>query len=58
VGGAYGTLSEIALAMVAGIPVIGLETWEVDGVQTARSAREAVTRALDRPGGDAVAGRA
>jgi uncharacterized protein (TIGR00725 family) len=58
VGGAYGTLSEIALAMVAGIPVIGLDTWEVDGVQTAQTPQEAVTRALDRAGGDAVTGRA
>jgi uncharacterized protein (TIGR00725 family) len=57
VGGAYGTLSEIALAMVAGIPVIGLDTWEVDGVQTARTPQEAVQRALDRAGGDAVEGR-
>jgi hypothetical protein len=29
VGGSYGTLSEIALALVFGVPVVGLETWEV-----------------------------
>lgn len=29
VGGAYGTLSEIALALRADIPVIGLGTWEL-----------------------------
>jgi uncharacterized protein (TIGR00725 family) len=29
VGGAYGTLSEIALALRAGIPVVGLGTWEL-----------------------------
>lgn len=29
VGGAYGTLSEIALALRAGIPVVGLATWEL-----------------------------
>ena len=35
VGGAYGTLSEIALALVAGKPVIGIGTWEIDGVEAA-----------------------
>src|SRR5262245_38988085 len=29
VGGSYGTLSEIALAMKLGIPVIGLGTWRL-----------------------------
>ncbi|MCX7682778.1 MAG: TIGR00725 family protein [Anaerolineae bacterium] len=29
VGGGYGTLSEIALALAFGIPVIGLETWQL-----------------------------
>ncbi len=29
VGGEYGTLSEIALALRAGIPVVGLDTWEL-----------------------------
>jgi uncharacterized protein (TIGR00725 family) len=29
VGGAYGTLSEIALALRAGMPVVGLDTWEL-----------------------------
>ena len=42
VGGAYGTLSEIALALRAGVPVFGLGTWEIDGVQPAASAEEAV----------------
>lgn len=52
VGGAHGTLSEIALALKIGIPVIGLRTWEIGGIQRAESAPEAVERAL------AVAGRA
>jgi uncharacterized protein (TIGR00725 family) len=30
VGGAFGTLSEIALALKRGTPVIGLGTWELD----------------------------
>jgi uncharacterized protein (TIGR00725 family) len=53
VGGAYGTLSEIALALRAGIPVVGLDTWELvrggvadDGVARATSPAEAVAMAL------------
>jgi uncharacterized protein (TIGR00725 family) len=30
VGGEFGTLSEIALALRNGIPVIGLDTWELE----------------------------
>ena len=51
--GAYGTLSEIALALRSGTPVVGLETWslappeggEAD-VALARSPEEAVTLAF------------
>ena len=53
VGGAYGTLSEIALALAAGTPVIGVGTWQLsratgpdEGIVTAGSAEEAVERAL------------
>jgi uncharacterized protein (TIGR00725 family) len=46
VGGAHGTLSEIAFALKTGVPVIGLDTWEIDGVRTARSPAEAVELAL------------
>jgi uncharacterized protein (TIGR00725 family) len=44
VGGGYGTLSEMALALKAGIPVVGLGTWELsrDGAPV-----EAVARADD-----------
>jgi uncharacterized protein (TIGR00725 family) len=42
VGGAYGTLSEIALALRAGVPVIGVGTWEIEGVRAVGSADEAV----------------
>jgi uncharacterized protein (TIGR00725 family) len=48
VGGAYGTLSEIALALKTGVPVVGIGTWEVEGVEVAGSADEAATRALER----------
>jgi uncharacterized protein (TIGR00725 family) len=59
IGGEYGTLSEIALALRAGRPVIGLDTWELrkhgqvadgalpaEGVLPAGDAEEAVTLAL------------
>ena len=29
IGGAFGTLSEIALALKTGVPVVGLRTWEL-----------------------------
>ena len=45
VGGAYGTLSEIALALKTGVPVIGVGTWDIDGVDRVGSAQEAVDRA-------------
>ena len=46
VGGAYGTLSEIALALKTGKRVVGLETWNIDGVTQAESAEAALTAAL------------
>ena len=53
VGGRYGTLSEIALALKLGRPVVGLGTWrlaEPEGrrvpLLTARTPEEAVARAL------------
>jgi uncharacterized protein (TIGR00725 family) len=51
VGGAYGTLSEIALALRAGIPVIGLNTWEIEGIERVESSDDAVSRALQRAAG-------
>jgi len=47
VGGAYGTLSEIALALAAGVPVVGLDTWSIEGIEAVASPSEAVTRALE-----------
>jgi uncharacterized protein (TIGR00725 family) len=46
VGGAYGTLSEIALALKAGKPVVGLGTWGIDGVVRAEDPEAAVDTAL------------
>jgi uncharacterized protein (TIGR00725 family) len=54
IGGAYGTLSEIAFALKGGTPVIGLRTWELarggkpdTGIVQVESAEEAVRTALD-----------
>jgi uncharacterized protein (TIGR00725 family) len=46
VGGAYGTLSEIALALASGTRVVGVGSWEIDGVETVDTPGEAVSRAL------------
>jgi hypothetical protein len=46
IGGAYGTLSEVALALQAGVPVLGLGTWDIDGVERVDSPAESVARAL------------
>lgn len=45
VGGGYGTLSEIALALKSGVPVFGVGTWQIDGVVPVSSPEEAVERA-------------
>ena len=46
VGGAYGTLSEIALALKAGKRVVGLGTWEIAGVVEASGPLAAVALAM------------
>jgi uncharacterized protein (TIGR00725 family) len=46
VGGAYGTLSEIALALKAGKRVVGLNTWEIEGITPVDSAEAALSAAL------------
>ncbi len=46
VGGAYGTLSEIALALRTGVPVIGVETWAIEGIDAVGSPQAAVARAV------------
>ena len=47
VGGAYGTLSEIALALRTDVAVIGLETWDVEGIEQVDTPADAVERALE-----------
>jgi uncharacterized protein (TIGR00725 family) len=55
IGGAYGTISEIGLALRNRRPVIGLDTWEIrppggrgadPGIQRAKTADEAVSMAF------------
>lgn len=45
--GSYGTLSEIALALALGKPVVGLRTWDIGpDIIPAHTAQEAVEKAL------------
>jgi len=44
VGGGYGTLSEIALALRAGKPVVAIGSWDVPGVEPAADVAAAVER--------------
>jgi hypothetical protein len=46
IGGGAGTLSEIALALKLGKPVVGIGTWEVHGVEQLAGASDAVGRLL------------
>ncbi|WAI02099.1 TIGR00725 family protein [Methanogenium organophilum] len=52
VGGAYGTLSEIAMALKLGCPVFGIQTWKIPGVVACMDAGEAVARAVSTAGRD------
>lgn len=47
VGASTGTLSEIALALRTGVPVVGLATYELDGIEAAPDPAGAVARALE-----------
>ena len=53
VGGMYGTLSEIALALKNGVPIVGLDTWRLqrkeqwdEGINMVRTPAEAVELAI------------
>ena len=46
VGGGYGTLTEIAVALKTGKPVFGLRTWKIEGVTACATPEEAVTLAV------------
>ena len=48
VSGEYGTLSEIAVALKLGKPVIGISTWDnVEGIIKVNTPEEAVRKALE-----------
>ncbi len=47
IGGEYGTLSEIAFSLQMNKPVIGIRTWDIEGVIRAEDAEDAVARALE-----------
>jgi len=46
IGGKYGTLSEIAIALNAGKPVYGIGTWDIEGVVSCSTPEEAVEQAV------------
>ncbi len=50
VGGGYGTLSEIAFALQLGKPVIGIRTWDIQGVHLSKSAKDSVEKAIELTG--------
>jgi len=50
IGGGYGTLSEIAIALKIGKKVFGYRTWEIEGVAACSSPEEAVSRAVAAAG--------
>ena len=49
VDGHYGTLTEIAYGFIYGKKIIGLGTWDIQGVIKARTAEEAVKLAFSNP---------
>lgn len=46
INGKYGTLSEISYANIFGKKVIGLETWDIEGIERAVNAEDAVKKAI------------
>jgi uncharacterized protein (TIGR00725 family) len=47
VGGAYGTLTELAYALNEGTGVVGYDTWAIEGIEMADTPGAAVERALE-----------
>ncbi len=48
INGRYGTLTEIAYSLDFGVPIIGLDTWEIDGVIPAEDAGDAIDKLWER----------
>jgi uncharacterized protein (TIGR00725 family) len=57
IGGAYGTLSELAFALRTGTPVVGIATWDLPDVVDAPGPDEAAELALAFAHARAAAGR-
>ncbi|MGQ9707576.1 MAG: TIGR00725 family protein [bacterium] len=51
IGGSYGTLSEIGFALKMGKRVIGLKTWQIEGVLKAESPEEVLNFLKTKAGG-------
>ena len=47
IDGEYGTLSEIGHTLKQGKPVVGLDTWDIDGIYIAASPEESVLKILE-----------
>jgi uncharacterized protein (TIGR00725 family) len=47
VGGSYGTLSEIGFALKIGKKVVGVKTWDIEGIVPAATAEDAVRLATE-----------
>ena len=47
IGGEYGTLSELAFALKMGKPVIGIDTWDIEGIIKADTPEAAVDSAFE-----------
>ncbi|MBU0710616.1 TIGR00725 family protein [bacterium] len=47
IGGSYGTLSEIAYCKQFGVPVYGIQSWDIEGIPSIESPEEAVRLAFD-----------
>jgi len=43
IDGEYGTLSEIAFAFNEAKPIVGIDTWEIEGIKKVKSAKEAIS---------------
>ncbi len=46
IGGAFGTLSEVALALKTGVPVVGIDTWPIDAITRAEGPERAIELSL------------
>lgn len=47
IDGSYGTLSEIGHTLRMGKPVVGLDTWDIEGVVAVESPEEAVIKIME-----------